>query len=321
MTDKRRTPTALTFEQRQANRAKRRQAQAAKPPAKPGAKKSTPVSGPEQIRITQIRADGGTQMRAGLNSETVAEYAEAIHAQNRLLDWPFPPLTVYHDGTDYWLADGFHRLAAFRQALRIDDSASMVNPDLAHTLPAIVHSGDRRDAILYAAGANAAHGLRRTNADKRRAVETLLRDEEWQQLSNRKIADTCAVSLDLVNRIRDELSERFVQMPIERKVTRQGTTYTVDTSNIGKRAIPTTPALEEEELAAMQEVALAQEVEEAERLAIGDGEIKTYRVVELRLEQDVAQELEAAILVGALRYHVSNRAVEQLKQTLKEALT
>ncbi|MGT2479599.1 hypothetical protein ACU4GR_13540 [Methylobacterium oryzae CBMB20] len=35
-------------------------------------------------------------------------------------------------------------------------------------LPCEVRQGGLRDAILHSAGANAAHGLRRTNADKRR---------------------------------------------------------------------------------------------------------------------------------------------------------
>jgi hypothetical protein len=42
--------------------------------------------------------------------------------------------------------------------------------------------------------------------------------------------------------------------------------------------------------------------------------------VTIRLDRAVAEQLEAAILVGALRYHVSHQAIEQLKQTLKEAL-
>lgn len=37
----------------------------------------------------------------------------------------------------------------------------------------------KRDALLHAAGANDAHGIRRTSKDKRKAVMALLTDEEW----------------------------------------------------------------------------------------------------------------------------------------------
>ena len=36
-----------------------------------------------------------------------------------------------------------------------------------------------------------AHGLRRSNADKRRAVLTLLNNEEWAKWSAREIAKAC----------------------------------------------------------------------------------------------------------------------------------
>jgi ParB-like chromosome segregation protein Spo0J len=75
----------------------------------------------------------------------------------------FPPLVVLHDGEAYWLAEGFHRFNAAREA------------EL-ETIACEVRSGSLRDAILHSAGANATHGLRRTNADKRRAVSILLED-------------------------------------------------------------------------------------------------------------------------------------------------
>ena len=59
-----------------------------------------------------------------------------------------------------------------------------------------------RDAILYSVGANAAHGLRRTQEDKRRAVELLLRDDEWSKKSNRWIADACRVDHKTVSKLR-----------------------------------------------------------------------------------------------------------------------
>lgn len=57
------------------------------------------------------------------------------------------------------------------------------------------------DAILFSAGANAAHGYPRTNQDKRNDVLRLLNDEEWGQWSDREIARACVVSPDTVGRI------------------------------------------------------------------------------------------------------------------------
>jgi hypothetical protein len=47
----------------------------------------------------------------------------------------------------------------------------------------------------------------RTNEDKRRAVMTLLGDEEWSQWSNREIARRCGVHHDLVGSLRSSLAD------------------------------------------------------------------------------------------------------------------
>ena len=63
----------------------------------------------EPIPLARIK-DGGAQMRVEMRAETVNDYA------NDMLDGAvFPPVVVYYDGTDYWLADGFHRVEAARK--------------------------------------------------------------------------------------------------------------------------------------------------------------------------------------------------------------
>lgn len=141
------------------------------------------------VDIHLIRTDGGTQSRAAINEATVAEYAEAMADENAV----FPPVTIYFDGREYWLADGFHRVAAWARIGRID-------------IPADVRQGDRRRAILHSVAANAAHGLRRTNDDKRRAVLTLLEDAEWSQWHDAKIAEQCRVSTEMVAAVRTGLT-------------------------------------------------------------------------------------------------------------------
>lgn len=181
------------------------------------------------IPLERIKTDGGTQMRAALDPDTVQEYLDAMQP----VGWgDFPAVIVYYDGKDHWLADGFHRVEAYRRAA--------ANLDQPASVPADVRVGTRRDAILHAAGANASHGLRRTNADKRRAVETLLRDDDWRHWSDREIARRCNVTAMTVGRIRSELIYNNVtDAPTERTVIRNGTTYTQNTANVGAKPVET----------------------------------------------------------------------------------
>jgi len=141
-----------------------------------------------RLDISCIRTDCGTQSRAELNGRVVAEYALAMQ-QGAL----FPPVTVFQDGQNYYLADGFHRLEATKQL----KSA---------TIAVDVRSGHCRDAMLYSVGANTTHGLRRSNIDKRRAVMMLLKDPEWSLWTNTAIARMCGVDEGLVRLIKSELS-------------------------------------------------------------------------------------------------------------------
>lgn len=175
--------------------------------------------GIERIHIGMLRTDGGTQMRAALDDATVQEYADAIIAGAT-----FPAIIAYYDGTDYWLADGFHRIAAHKLVHQRSKTAwGEVEVD--------VRSGTRRDAILHAAGANADHGLRRTNADKRRAVESLLRDPEWSQWSDREIARRCHVDHKTVGSIRAEMVGTGEIPQLDERRTADG--RTMNTANIG----------------------------------------------------------------------------------------
>ena len=180
----------------------------------------------KQLDIALIRIDGGTQSRAKLNQAVISSYAKAMAAGAI-----FPPVVAFFDGQDYWLADGFHRLAATQKLGK-------------QTLAAEIRQGSQRDAILFAAGVNTTHGLRRTNADKRQAVTLLLTDLEWQQWSDREIARRCGVSDRLVNKLRKQRSANNSQMQTEptnrnvlRKVKRNNTIYTINTANIGQGSL------------------------------------------------------------------------------------
>ena len=156
--------------------------------------------------ISDINIDG-TQSRCALNEATVEDYRQAIQGGAK-----FPPVTVFFDGSSYWLADGFHRYfahAAIDGMLEID---------------ADVRKGTQRDALLHSLGANAAHGLQRTNADKRRIVTLMLEDAEWAKWSDREIARACAVSAPFVGDVRGGLSVNRLQI---NKVTNDPESRTV----------------------------------------------------------------------------------------------
>jgi phage N-6-adenine-methyltransferase len=112
-------------------------------------------------------------------------------------DWT--PIVVYREPGQgqVWLADGFHRV----EAARIAGLAA---------IQALVYVGTRRDALYHALGANARHGLRLTNADKRRIVGLVLDDVEWAaKLSDTEIAARCGVTQPFVSKLRGELRQRI----------------------------------------------------------------------------------------------------------------
>ena len=97
-----------------------------------------------------------------------------------------------------------------------------------------VHAGTCRDAILFSVGANAAHAMKRTPADKRKAVKTLLEDSEWQKWNDHEIARQCKVSHTFVASLRpvtrNVASEKST--PPRTYTTKHGTVSTMKTGNI-----------------------------------------------------------------------------------------
>ena len=85
----------------------------------------------KSLLLEEIRIDGGTQLRADINEDYVGECAAVLQSGGKL-----PPADVFHDGANYWLADGFHRRHAHAKA----DLPSM---------KCEIHIGTLRDAILF----------------------------------------------------------------------------------------------------------------------------------------------------------------------------
>lgn len=178
------------------------------------------MGGKQMLNISQIRRDGGTQPRAEIDAAKIEEYVSDMADGAE-----FPPVVVFYDGSSYWLADGFHRLQAAQKNLR-------------QSIMAEIHQGTQREAILYSVGANATHGLKRSNEDKRRAVARLLSDEEWGKWSNIEIAKLCKVSDVFVGKLRNigVTPNVWSENPNERTFTdKHGNESTMNVANIGAK--------------------------------------------------------------------------------------
>jgi hypothetical protein len=176
----------------------------------------------ERLKLDAIRLDGGTQQRESIDEQHVADLADAIQAGK-----PLPPARVFRDGSDLWLSRGFHRYHAHRKAGQADIECEVV-------------TGTLRDAILDACGDNAEHGLKRSAADKRKAVRTLLADPEWGQRSDRWVAEAAKVSPPFVASVRPT-----VNVCSGPRTGRDGRTQ--DTTNIGRKPKASKPKPSEPE--------------------------------------------------------------------------
>ena len=159
----------------------------------------------EKTELIYIGTPAGCQARLTLDTKTVEEYREAYQGAASM-----PPVSVVkitekrkaatNFPARYVLWDGFHRY----EAMRKEYDAFCVQIEVEVTDERETFDDAARCARLLAAGANAEHGLKRTNEDKRNAVEMLLDDPEWCEWSDRQIAKAAKVSHTYVANIRKE---------------------------------------------------------------------------------------------------------------------
>jgi hypothetical protein len=135
----------------------------------------------KKIALESIELDTSIQCRSHIDVELVNEYAIRMTEGD-----VFPPIVLFGKPDRYWIGDGWHRVMAARERK-------------SRTISAEVHRGGRTDALKHALGANALHGYRRTNADKRRCIEIAVR--EFPRLSARALAKMCGVSNSTVRQV------------------------------------------------------------------------------------------------------------------------
>lgn len=138
-----------------------------------------------EIKLEDIRIDGGTQYRDEINQNTVRDYSEAM--RNGAV---FPPMEVTFDGTYYWMWNGFHRYFTHMACGSRMVSVSWV-------------AGTQSDAQILAMGANPTHGLQRNKATKRNQVMAALTHEDTKHLNNLQISKLCTVADSFVASVRN----------------------------------------------------------------------------------------------------------------------
>lgn len=142
----------------------------------------------QTVAIDKIILDPDSQPRIGEHRDTVDAYCEAIDQGEAL-----PPVMLAFDGERHYLADGHLRLLAYgKQGVT--------------EVEALIFEGGLAEAQWYAYGANAKHGLRLTNAEKRRAVELAVRHGRGSEMSARDLSAYLGVGKQLVADIRGEMA-------------------------------------------------------------------------------------------------------------------
>lgn len=155
---------------------------------------------PERLLLDYINLDDRLQSRR-LRPDVVEEYAAAMRRGSE-----FPPIRVVRDGNDkHYLVDGHHRLAATRQ-LNGTDSICVEIID-----------GTFTDALWHSWAANRAHGLRRTQEEKRWAIKAALEHPTWSKKSDCAIGRHIGCDHKTVGAMRRRLNRR--EFPEGKKCT------------------------------------------------------------------------------------------------------
>jgi len=170
----------------------------------------------KKLNLALIRIDGDTQAREALSQEKVAEYSELMKDGA-----VFPPIEVFFDGSEYWLADGFHRYFATQKNGSVSIEAN-------------IHNGTLDDAQLYAFGANKNRGLELSPKDIRNVVMRMIKHTTWGQWTNAEIARHVGCSKMTVGRVKSTMQEP--KTDTKRKYwDKNGKEQLVQTKNIGRQ--------------------------------------------------------------------------------------
>lgn len=169
-----------------------------------------------KLELSSIRIDGGTQARVSLNETVVQEYAQSMADGDK-----FPEIIVFFDGSDYWLADGFHRYFAHKS-----NEVQEIEVDL--------REGTKDDAILFGFQANKHRGLRMSHKDIQAIIVRMINHPVWGQWTNSTIASHLGVSAMTVGRVKKSLEPQPGEKKTK-KYIRKGKETTVNTATLSTK--------------------------------------------------------------------------------------
>ena len=257
----------------------------------------------KKLNLLNIRTDGGTQPRLELDQNLVKEYAEVMRE-----GVVFPPVEVFHDGSEYWLVDGFHRYFGYK--------ANGLT-----SIEAIVHTGTLREAQFYAWKANNKHGNRLKPEDIRAIIRIMLTDEEYSKWSNNHIAKELDISSMTVGRVRVAMQEE-AKKPAQTTVTyvdKHGNTTTMKTDK-KKKATTQRPTTKPDVTTANPVTELEQKVKELATTVNTLAEENTVMRDKIAIGQWDASEIEkidAEETINNLRERI--RVLEIDNKSLRES--
>ena len=257
----------------------------------------------KKLNLLNIRTDGGTQPRVKLDQDLVKEYAEVMRE-----GVVFPPVEVFHDGSEYWLVDGFHRYFGYK--------ANGLT-----SIEAIVHTGTLREAQFYAWKANNKHGNRLKAEDIRAIIRIMFADEEYSKWSNNHIAKELDISSMTVGRVRVAMQEES-KTPAQTTVTyvdKHGNTTTMKTDK-KKKATTQRPTTKPDVTTANPVTELEQKVKELATTVNTLAEENTVMRDKIAIGQWDASEIEkidAEETINNLRERI--RVLEIDNKSLRES--
>ena len=237
-----------------------------------------------RIQTNEVAFDAGTQVRAAIDQALVSDYAAAMTEGAK-----FPPVILFHDGSQHFLADGFHRfMAAQRLQWREID--------------AIVHPGTKDDALWFALGANRINGKRLSEGDKRHAIKVALM--AWPARNPREIAEQIGCDRSWVTKVKAE--DVTQSQPDSRTTGRDGKSYPASRTDKAQASQPTKPSVTQRWSRARE---MATEGYSSRQMADELG--MTLDGVRNGLRRE-AIDVPADRVIGKSKHHDANRIVDQM---------